>query len=83
VLVLGGDVAEDRLAHRVQLAVGVEESHDALGLLKRLNEPIEENPIEAPIREADAVVVMLLEGVHGNLQVSQPEGYVHERRYER
>ena len=43
---------------------------DALGLLKRLNESIEQEPIEAPIPESDAILVMLAEGVYGGLQAS-------------
>jgi hypothetical protein len=56
VLVLGGDVAEDRFAHGVQLAIGVEEPHEALRLLKGLNQAVQEDPIEAPVRETDAIV---------------------------
>jgi hypothetical protein len=38
-------------------------------LLKRLNESIQKNSIETSVGETDAIVVMLVEGVHGRLQV--------------
>jgi hypothetical protein len=49
----------------LMIPVGVEEADDALGLLKGLDEPIEQDPIETPIPEADVILVMLVEGVHG------------------
>jgi hypothetical protein len=64
-LVLRGDVAEYRATHRILLSVGVEESYNPLRLLKRLNQPVDQDPIEAPIGETNAIVVMLVEGVHG------------------
>lgn len=66
-LVLGRDIAEHRFAHGVEVAVGVEKPDHSFGLLKRLNQPIEENAIEAAVRETDAIVMMLVEGVHGLL----------------
>ena len=47
------------------LTIRVEEPDDALRLLERLNEPIDQDPIEAPIPETNAILVMLVEGVHG------------------
>ena len=62
-LVLGGDVGQDGFAHRIQLPVRVEEPDDPLRLLERLNQPVEQDAIETPIRETDAIVVMLLADV--------------------
>src|SRR5207249_5176839 len=45
------------------------EHQGLLGLLKRLNQTVEQNAIEAPVRQTNAMVVMLGEGVHGGLQV--------------
>jgi hypothetical protein len=45
--------------------VGVEKPDGAFGLLKGLNERVQQNAIEAAVRETDAIVVMLVEGVHG------------------
>jgi hypothetical protein len=64
VLVLRSDRAKDGFAHRVEVPIGVEEAHNALGLLKGLDEPIEQDSIETPVRETDAIVMMLVEGVH-------------------
>jgi hypothetical protein len=63
-LVLCGNVFQDRSADRIQLAIRVEESDDALRLLERLDEPVDQDPIEAPIPETNAILVMLVEGVH-------------------
>jgi hypothetical protein len=67
-LVLGRDVTKDAFADGVHLAVCVEEPDDAFGPLKGWNEPVQQNAIEAPVREPDAIVMMLVEGVHGLLQ---------------
>jgi hypothetical protein len=67
VLVLRRGIAEHRFTHGVALAVGVEEADDTFGLLERLNQRIQQDAIEAPVRETNAIVVMLVEGVHGNL----------------
>jgi hypothetical protein len=69
-LVLAGDVLQNPLADRIQLSVPVEEADDTLGLLKRLNQPVQQKAIEAAIGEPDTILVMLVEGVHGHLQVS-------------
>jgi hypothetical protein len=64
-LELRGNVLQDRLADRIQLATGVEEPDDALRLLERLDEPVDQDPIEAAIPETNAILAMLVEGVHG------------------
>jgi hypothetical protein len=69
VSVLRSDVAKHSFAHRIELTIGVEEPHDALWLLKRLNQGIEQDAIKAPVPEANAIFVVLVEGVHGRLQV--------------
>jgi hypothetical protein len=77
VVVLPGDVLEDRFAHGVQLAVPAEETDDALRLLKRLNEAIQQQAIEAAVGEPDAIVVMLVEGVHeAPPRLQHPAGYL-------
>lgn len=64
-LVLSGDVFEHRLAHGVQLPIGIEETDDAFGLLKGLNQAVEQDAIKAAVSEPDTILVMLVEGVHG------------------
>ena len=46
--------------------IRVEEPDDTLRLLERLDQPVDQDPIEAPIREPNAILVMLVEGVHGH-----------------
>jgi hypothetical protein len=36
-------------------------------LLERLNQPVQQQAVEAPIPELDAILVMLVKGVHGIL----------------
>jgi four helix bundle protein len=72
VLVLGGDIAEHRFAHRIELPICVKEPHNPLRLLKRLDQAVPQDPIDAPVREANAIVVMLGEGVPRYLQDVQP-----------
>jgi hypothetical protein len=68
VLELLGNVAEHVAAHRVHVTASAKESDHAFGLLKRLNEPIEQEAVKTPIPETDAILMMLVEGVHGFLQ---------------
>ena len=52
-------------AHRVKPPVEVEEADDSLRLLERLYRPVQKDAVEAALVEADAVLVMLVERVHG------------------
>jgi hypothetical protein len=65
---------DEGFADRILLSIRVEESNDALGLLERLDQPVDQDAIEASIPETDAIVVMLVEGVHGRLQVLRSPG---------
>jgi hypothetical protein len=49
------------------LAVRIEEADDPLRLLERLNQPIQQNAVETTIMPTYAVLVVLIEGVHGRL----------------
>jgi hypothetical protein len=42
----------------------IEEADDPLRLLKRLDEPVEKDPVKAAVAELYAIPVMLVEGVH-------------------
>jgi hypothetical protein len=46
------------------VAIDIEKAHDPLGLLKWLDEPVQQNPVKTPIAKANAVPVMLVKGVH-------------------
>src|SRR6266568_6263552 len=67
VLKLIGDAGQYCTADRVLLTVGGEESNCSFGLLKRLNQAIQQNPIEAAVVELDATLVMFVKSVHGYL----------------
>jgi hypothetical protein len=74
ILKLPRDVAQNVAADGVQLAIGVEEPDYTLGLLKGLDQAVQENTIEAPIAESDVILVMVVEGVHGYLQCGEIPG---------
>jgi hypothetical protein len=48
-LKLLGNVAQSVPAHRAMLPVGVEGADDALRLLERLNQPVQQDAIKAPV----------------------------------
>ena len=68
VVVLPGDVAEQIATDRILVTVRAEKPDDALRLLKGLDQAVEKNPIETPVRKANAILMMLVEGVHVILQ---------------
>jgi hypothetical protein len=57
------------------LAVAPEEAHHAFGLLKGLDGSVEQKAVEAAIVESDVILMVLVKGVHGLLQVGYLEGY--------
>ncbi|MGO9061562.1 MAG: hypothetical protein ACLQU2_29935 [Candidatus Binataceae bacterium] len=64
-LELVGDTAQDIPAYRVQLAVAAKETDHPLGLLKGLDQCVEQDAVKAPVAEPNAVLMMLKKGVHG------------------
>jgi len=70
-LKLLGSAAQDITADRIEVPVGSEKADDPFGLLKWLDEPVQQNPVKAPIAKANAVPVMLVEGVHGRPSLIQ------------
>jgi hypothetical protein len=63
-LKLLGGAAQHIAADRIELPIGSEKAHDPLGLLKRLDKPVQQDPVKTPIAKADAVLVMFAEGIH-------------------
>ena len=59
-----GNAAQHVSAHQIELPVGLEKADNPLRLLERLDQPIGQNPVEAPLMPANAVPVMLAESVH-------------------
>jgi hypothetical protein len=47
----------------------MEETQHSLRLLERLDQSIQQNPIEAAVAELDAILVMFEKGVHGTSRV--------------
>src|SRR5712692_7026410 len=71
VMELVGNVAQKIPTHRILVAARAEKANHAFGLLEWLNEPVEQHPIETPVCKANAILVMLVEGVHLLLQGGQ------------
>jgi len=71
---LVGDLRESPVGHPFGVAVCVEEAQHSFGLLERLNESVQKKPIEASISELDAILMVLVKGVHGNLQRGEIPG---------
>jgi len=66
--------------HPASVAVRIEKAQHAFGLLERLNQSIQQQPVEAPIAKLDAILVMLVKGVHGTSSVVRYlEAYSRER----
>src|SRR6202011_6181011 len=74
VLKLAGDFAHPVPAYRILLAIRVEETDNALRLLKRLNEAVQQKPVKTPVTESDTILVMLVESVHGPLLCGEIPG---------
>jgi len=76
VVKLCGNLAQDIPADRIEFPISTEETDDTLFLLKRLDEPIQEDAIETSILKSDVILVMLVERVHGHVsfQFSANEG---------
>src|SRR5215470_7456972 len=49
----------------IESPIGVEEANDPFRLLERLDQPVEQDPVEAAIVPANAIPVMFVECVHG------------------
>src|SRR6266702_2106876 len=64
VVKLRRNLTQDITGDRIQLAVRVEKSDDAFRLLKRLNDPIQQNAIEASVMKTDVILMVLVESVH-------------------
>src|SRR5207249_10497177 len=54
-LKLLGSASQHIAADRIELPIGSEKANDTVGLLKWLDEPVQQNPIKTPIAKANAV----------------------------
>jgi len=80
VLELIGDFRQGPPGHSFSLSVGIKEPEHALGLLERLDQGVQQDSIKASIPKLDAILVMLVEGVHGALLCGEiPGAYRCER----
>jgi hypothetical protein len=68
------DLPQHIPAHRILISISAEETHDPLGLLERLDQAVQQNPIKAAISESNVILVMLVESVHGELLCGEIPG---------
>jgi hypothetical protein len=78
-LKLLGGTAPDIAADRIEVPIGGEKAYDPLGLLKQLDEPVQQNAVKTPTTEANAVSVMVVEGLRGRLPLIRSRQ--HSRRH--
>jgi|SRR5215472_2003747 len=69
-----GDFTQQISANGILIAVGAEKADHPLGLLERLDQAIEQNAVKAAIAEANVILVVLVESVHGELLCGQIPG---------
>ena len=65
VVKLLADIAQELAGHSLTFTIGVKETNYSLGLLEGLDQPVEQDSIEAAIMEFDVILMMFVEGVHG------------------
>jgi hypothetical protein len=49
---------------RRAFTIGIKKANYSLGLLKRLNQSVQKNPIKTTVGKFDAILMMFAEGVH-------------------
>src|SRR5271166_1269251 len=68
------DLPQHIPAHWILIPISAEETHHPLGLLEGLDEAVEQNAVKAAISESNAILVVLVESVHGELLCGQIPG---------
>ena len=63
-LKLLGNIAQKIAGNPLALPIGIKEADDSLGLLKRLDQSVQKDPIQTTVGKFDAILMMLVEGVH-------------------
>ena len=64
VLKLLSDIAQKIASNPLALTIGIEETDYSLGLLKRLDQSVQKDPIKTTVSEFDAILMMFAEGIH-------------------
>ena len=64
VLKLLSDIAQELASNPLALAIGIKETDHPLGLLERLDQYVQEDPIKTTVGKIDAILMTLAEGVH-------------------
>src|SRR6516165_12599512 len=64
VLELLSNITQEIASNAQALAVGIKDTDHSFGLLKRLNQSVQKNPIKTTVGKFDAILMMFAEGVH-------------------
>jgi hypothetical protein len=64
VLKLLSDIAQEIPSNPQALAIGIKETDHSFGLLERLNQTVQKNPIKTTVGKFDAIFMMFAEGIH-------------------
>src|SRR6516164_10319136 len=64
VLELLSNISQEVASNAQALAVGIKETDHSFGLLKRLNQSVQKNPIKTTVAKFDAILMVFAEGVH-------------------
>ena len=64
VLKLLGNITQKIAGNPPALPIGIKEADDSLRLLKRLNQSVQKNAIKTTVGKFDAMLMVLVEGVH-------------------
>jgi hypothetical protein len=71
---LVGNVGQAMVSDSHPITVRVEETQHPFRLLEGLDQPIQQETVEAPVCEVDAILVVQKKGVHRNLQCGETPG---------
>jgi hypothetical protein len=71
---LFGDIAQTVASNPLGLPIGIKEADYPFGLLKRLNQAIQKNPIQTTVAKFNAILMVFAEGVHRLLLGGQIPG---------
>ena len=69
-----GDFTQYTSADGILIAEGAEKADHPLGLLERLDKAVEQDAVQAAIAEANVILVVLVESVHGELLCGEIPG---------
>jgi hypothetical protein len=77
VVIVAGNLAQDVATDGIDMAIDPEKPLRSGAIQEGLKTAVQEKAVETPVRELDAMLMMLEKGVHGDLQCGQIPGRLH------